>query len=263
MELINWNISYSSNTEEIIDLIKKEMGSDEYIITLQEVTPIAYSKFLENFRDAANIEYSLNYRKPGRFDSKSRKLGILIITSKSVKIEEATVLNRTLLPDRTLFVKAKIGESVFKIIVLHSITGCDHKKAKSLQFYSFAEVIDDIKPDIVSFDANEPRIDHYDINSMEFFDNKDKGNAAKTFFLTLAENNLIDSYCSNYDVSNFVYGKPLVISHILNNKYEKRYDFIFVNKNKFCIESSNYLFSESIEASSDHSLIRVKLKRLF
>lgn len=259
MVVINWNISYSSDVNKIISLIKSKIEADEYIVTLQEVTSSAYSELVKEFMDIANIEYSLNYREPGKFDTRSRKLGILIMTNKNIKIEKADVLNRTLLPDRTLFVKAIVGKTELKIISLHSITGCDHKKAKSLQFYSFAEAIDDIKPDIVSFDANEPSTDHYNINQMEYFDNKDKGAGASTFFRTLENNNLQDSYTFNYDKSRFVYGEPLATSHIINKTKEKRYDFVFVNKDKFQVISSDYLLDESLKSSSDHSLISVNL----
>ena len=85
------------------------------------------------------------------------------------------------------------GET-YRIISLHSITGVDYKKAKSTQYFSFAEAIDAMKPDIVTFDANEPKVDHYEVSQMEFFDNRDKGAGAAAFFNSLSSAGLFDAF---------------------------------------------------------------------
>jgi len=46
--------------------------------------------------------------------------------------------------------------------------------------------------------------------------------------------------------------------NFLANK--KRYDFIYINKDKFEIEDINYLFEEAINAGSDHALVLCDLK---
>lgn len=104
---------------------------------MQEVTLKHYKELKEAMR-GYNIRYSLDYRKPGKFDSKQRQLGIAIITTKDLPIISAKCIDRCLLPDRTLLVKVQCGSKTIKVLGLHSITGCDHKKAKSMQFLSFA-----------------------------------------------------------------------------------------------------------------------------
>ena len=260
MKILNWNISYSCNIEKICDEIESNVLNSSFIITLQEVIPSSYEYIRERFCNVAKFFYSLNNRKPGKFDTKSRKLGVLLILSKDVDIIKADVCHRCLLPERTLFAKIKYNNQELKIISLHSITGCDHKKAKSIQFYSFAEFIDFYKPDILTFDANEPAKDHYEIKNMQFFDNRDKGLGAKTFFNIINKIGLVDSFIHDYDKSKFCENQPLTVSHFVGVKKEpKRYDFIFLNK-KLCVLSVKYEIEKSLAASSDHSYIIAELK---
>jgi endonuclease/exonuclease/phosphatase family metal-dependent hydrolase len=251
MKIITWNISYFTKYEPKIKLLKNKVLNDSFIIILQEVKQNVYSKLLKDFKDH-NVSYSLNIRKPGKYDTGSRKLGVVIITSNDFVLLEERVYERALLPDRTLFVRVKKGNKEYKVLGLHSITGVDHKKAKSIQFYSFAEAIDELKPDIVGIDANEPNLDTYDIDKTVFHDNKDKGEGAKTFFKVLSEYNLVDNVKAQYK-------KPISKEYIIPSvklstvKY-KRYDYLFVN---FKIMSIKYLMDEALKAGSDHALVVV------
>lgn len=263
MKIINWNISYMKGTDDKISFLKYLVRNEtNYIIILQEVTQAAYEQISEVFESEAHIEYSLYYRKPGLYDTKSRKLGIMILISKSMTIKYANVLERTLLPDRTLYVEAEYQGNLLKILGLHSITGCQHGKAKEIQFYSFAEAVDEIHPDIVGIDANEPQIDHFDLSQMKFFDNYNKGNGCKTFFERLDAQALVDSYIVHYNPVNYEKGKPLITSHIIKrgNK-EVRYDFLFINTSKFDVLNSYYCLSDSLKAGSDHAAILSKLDK--
>lgn len=121
----------------------------------------------------------MNYRKASKFDTNARKLGIAILVSKDFKINNVQVLERTLFPERTLCMEVMKGNQLLKIMGLHSIIGCDYSKAKSIQFYSFAEAIDLYKPDIVAIDANEPQIDHYDVKEMIFLITRTKEKALR------------------------------------------------------------------------------------
>ena len=254
MKIIDWNISYAGNPTNKFEYLKSKFDKATIAI-LQEVTPEQFKALNSCFRDIANIKYSLKYRKPGKYDTKQRQLGVAILATKDIEIVKTKCLDRCLLPDRTLMVDIKYKNKILRVMGLHSITGCDHKKAKSIQFLSFAEAIDEYKPDIVTFDANEPDIDHYDINNMTFFTgNKDNGKAARTFFETLINNNLHDSLTEKYDSSKYKEGEPLAISHIINGKLKKRYDFVFTNKK---IKECSYYYNESIKAGSDHALIEV------
>ena len=261
MIIFNWNISYSSQIEKIWNEIKKNILNEKtFIITLQEVIPSSYQYLKEILQKDYNLVYSLNYRIPGKFDTRSRKLGTMIITSKNIKIINSNVFDRTLLPDRTLFATLKLNNKIIKVATLHSITGCDHKKAKSLQFYSFAEIIDTYRPNILTIDANEPEIDHFDINEMKFFDNSDKGNGAKTFFKSCQNIGLKDSYTQFYDKTKFEIGKPLATSHIIGYNKNKRYDFLFIDTTKFNIKQVNYEIDKAKIATSDHAYIKCQIE---
>lgn len=266
MIILNWNISYGCNIEKICNELKNITKEDKTIVvTLQEVVESSFKYLEKMLQNDFNVIYSLNFRKPGKYDTKSRKLGTLIMTTKNIKIIESNVFNRCLLPERTLYATIEIDNKIIKVVTLHSITGCAHKKAKSLQFYSFAEVVDDYKPDILTIDANEPDIDHFDIDNMKFFDNGDKGNGAKTFFNTCKSVGLIDSYTKFYNKTNFEYGQPVVVSHVIgsNRKIDvhknKRYDFIFINDNKLNMKQVDYEMMKANMATSDHAYIKCKI----
>lgn len=169
----------------------------------------AYECLKQSFEDIANIEYSLDYRIPGRYDTDSRKLGVAILVSKDLRIKNAQVLNRALMPDRTLMVDVEYQNTTLRVLGLHSITGCHHLKAKEIQFFSFAEAIDEYKPDIVGIDANEPQYDHYEISQMKFFDNYSKGNGCKTFFETMRDNGIVDAFIKDYDIEKYVEANTL------------------------------------------------------
>ena len=169
----------------------------------------AYECLKQSFEDIANIEYSLDYRIPGRYDTDSRKLGVAILVSKDLRIKNAQVLNRALMPDRTLMVDVEYQNTTLRVLGLHSITGCHHLKAKEIQFFSFAEAIDEYKQDIVGIDANEPQYDHYEISQMKFFDNYSKGNGCKTFFETMRDNGIVDAFIKDYDIEKYVEANTL------------------------------------------------------
>ncbi len=134
------------------------------------------------------------------------------------------------------------------------------KKAKSIQFLSFAECIDEYRPDIVAFDANEPDKDYYTVDGMKFFDNLNKGKGARTFFDTLNQAGLNDAFSIDYETSNYVEGEPLAVSHKLSRGNKaKRYDFVFVN-NKIKVDEIDYKYDVATMAGSDHALIEMSVK---
>ncbi len=260
MKIINWNISWLHDIDKKIIYLQKITEGQPFVIILQEVTEISYKKLNSVFSSSATVAYSLNYRKPGKFDTNSRKLGIAIIISKDIFITDISVLERTVFPERTLYVDAVWNNTPLKILGLHSITGCQHKKAKSIQFYSFAEAVDFFKPDIVGIDANEPKVDHYDIHKMLFYDNFDKGNGCKTFFETLSLYSLDDAFSKNYDTEKFIFGEALATSHKIGKTDKKvRYDFLFLNNEKFRNYSCRYEYEQAIQAGSDHASVIVTL----
>lgn len=260
MRIIDWNISWASDIRPKIEYLKNQIRNTTFIIILQEVKPSSYKEIKESFAGIANIEYSLAYRAPSKFDTDSRKLGVTILVSKNMNIKNATVLERAIMPDRTLMVDVDFNGKSLRILGLHSLTGCQHGKAKEIQYFSFAEAIDSYKPDIVGIDANEPQIDHYDISKMKFFDNYQKGNGCKAFFETMQQNSLIDSFIKNYDISQYADGKCLTTSHIIKRGNKKvRYDFVFINNDKIKDYLCEYDYNGAISAGSDHAAIILNL----
>ena len=256
LKILDWNISYTNNAQSKIEYLDAVAGDDSFIAILQEVTPSQFAAFKEHY---GSIEYSLNYREPGKFDTKQRQLGVAIITSDDIKLTNAKVLDRCLLPDRTLMADAVVKGQTYRVMGLHSITGVSHKKAKSMQFLSFAEEVDWYKPDIVAFDANEPKLDHFNVENMVFFDNQDRGHGAYTFFHELNDVGLKDSILAGYDESHYIAGEPLAISHRIEaGDQKKRYDFVFV-KDSLDVINTQYNFHDAVSAGSDHALIRVDL----
>lgn len=258
MNYISWNISYSSKKEKIAEKLLSEINNQKTIICLMEVMPATYEYLKSQLSENYGMSYSLDFRHPGKFDSRSRKLGVMFVYPKRIEVSKVDVLWRAPFPDRTLMMQYKEPSGNYKtIMTLHSITGCGYKKTKSVQFNTFAEIVDDIKPDVVTFDANEPKEDAFDIEDMVFFDNMDKGAAARRFFISLIENDLADSFTLTHNREDFMGKQPLAISHVIRRKTNKRYDFLFVRKDS-PIKSCEYCYDEGIEATSDHAIIKVR-----
>lgn len=261
MRIINWNISWSNKTETKVAYLRSLIEGRSFVVILQEVKMLAYEALKQSLSDIANIEYSLDYRIPGKFDTDSRKLGVAILVSKDLKITHAQALSRALMPDRTLMVDIEYNNAPLRILGLHSITGCQHSKAKEIQFFSFAEAIDEYRPDIVGIDANEPQYDHYEIAKMKFFDNYNKGNGCKTFFETIEANGMADAYIKHYDTQKFIAGEYLTTSHIIKRGHKKvRYDFLFVNNEKLPNYHCVYDYDNAVKAGSDHAAVIVDLE---
>ena len=260
MRIINWNISWNNNVEDKITYLRNLVNGKSFIVILQEVKPFAYEAIKNSLLDIANIEYSLNYRIPSKFDTDSRKLGVAILISKDLVIANSQILPRSLMPDRTIMVDLEYNGKPFRVLGLHSITGCHHLKAKEIQFYSFAEAVDEYKPDIVGIDANEPQYDHYEVSKMKFYDNYNKGNGCKTFFETMIDNGMRDAFVKNYNTDKYIEGEYLTTSHIIKRGHKKvRYDFLFVNHEKVADYQCIYDYDNAVKAGSDHAAVIVDI----
>lgn len=256
MKILSWNVSWSSKKEKILERLLMELDTTSTIVCLQEVTPSVKAFFhaaLE--KKQYRMLYSLDYRHPGEFDTKSRKLGVLIIISPDIQIQEGGVLSRVPYPDRTAFIKFEYCGASYVLVSLHSVTGVNYKKGKSVQFDSFAEAVTDMKPDIVTFDANEPMVDHYDVSQMGFFNNGDKGAGAKRFFTALSDAGLTDAYSMFYNKDSYVPGQPLATSHVLSTGVHRRYDFIFAKDERLDLRGCLYYYKEAVDATSDHAYV--------
>lgn len=107
----------------------------------------------------------------------------MVIASKTINVTKHNLLTRTPFPERTTYIEFEFENAKLVLFGLHSLTGVDYKKTKSVQFHTFAESVVRYKPDIVMIDANEPKIDHPDFNQVEYFDNRDKGKGLEVFLI--------------------------------------------------------------------------------
>ena len=263
MKIINWNISWMNDIIPKIEYLKKLLLGNTFVAILQEVKPHVFGVLKEHLSSVAHLEYSLFHRIPGKYDTDSRKLGVVILISKDIDLVDAKVIDRALMPERTLLVDVIFDKTPLRILGLHSISGCQHGKAKEIQYFSFAEAVDTYKPDVVGIDANEPKKDHYDIKKMEFFDNYQKGNGCRCFFDTMMQNALTDAFVKKYEKCQFVEGECLAISHLIKRGNKKvRYDFLFFDDEKFSDYSCEYHYEESVRAGSDHAAVVMTVSEL-
>ena len=137
--VIQWNVKINSDPELIIECLKNNSGNKYTIINLQEVSEKLMDCIKENFKDSY-FAYSLEYRKPGHFEGKNRKMGVATIIIGG-KINKADILNETVFPERTLYSEIEINKKIVKNLTFHSLTGCDYKKAKSSNFASIASFL--------------------------------------------------------------------------------------------------------------------------
>ena len=147
MRVINWNISYAGDVSKKIDCLSSVFTPGS-LFMLQEVKPHAFEAIKAAFSDDYTLVYSLDFRKPSKFDSDARRLGVLIGIDKKLSVEEVGVIERNLFPDRTLYATVNIGEQRLKVLALHSITGCGYYRSKSVQYDTFAEFVNEYKPEI-------------------------------------------------------------------------------------------------------------------
>lgn len=258
MRLISWNLCFLNKVEPKIELLKSLLKEDT-IIVLQEVLPHFHKEITSAFEDDYHILYSLEKRAPSVFDTRAREMGVAVLIAKSFEIEYFNVLERALFPDRTVYVRFKKANCSLSLFGLHSVAGATFKKAKSVQFFSFAEAVANHKPDLVFIDANEPEIDHPERDKIVYWDNSDKGKGVWTFFDEIDKSDGIDPL-RLFNTSTDI---PLAVSYKTNTKkgisnnplFNKRYDFIMVNSAKFETHSIEYLYDQAVEAGSDHAVV--------
>jgi len=272
--VINWNISYHGKTKDKLDLLKaiiKEVnGKYPFVVALQEVTERAYNDIVSEGLFQSHC-YSLQLRKPGKFEGNNRGLGCFIGSAGGIEISNFSLIDRALLPERALCANMKYGEKEFEIISFHSLTGVAFKKGKSAQFASLADYLHEKKdsPLILCCDLNEPKVDHCNADDIECFDQiGDKGKYASYILKPDGVHNLKDAYRLWLDQnqeehlrakekqgsSEDLEGAPLAVSHVLRGGKDKRYDYIMISPN-FKVVSMDYRYKDALEHGSDHAVL--------
>jgi len=244
---MQWNIKINCKVEKIVEFIQSNIN-DSCIVNLQEVSSNSFSQIKEILIN--NAVFSLDFRTPGIYEGRNRKMGVATLVSGG-QIKNKGLLNNTVFPERSLVTEIEFGNVNITNLTFHSLTGVDYKKAKSSNFASIASYLATHSIDLFTCDANEPKVDSFDDNLIECFDNRDKGENAGLLFGKNRIHDLVDSYKSYAKINNLELNNGY--THI-TGKIPKRYDFIYGNKS-WQIQSSKSYYQESLNASSDHGMV--------
>jgi len=258
IQIIDWNISFKCKIDQIIDYLSEQIREDlPCIITLQEVRPHSYDALKEIFGESS-IAYSLNLRRPGKFEGKNRGLGTAIITVNG-SLHEYALVNASMVPERTLFANVQVSNVTIGVLNFHGLTGKSYRNAKASNFASLASFFHDQESvlDFLCFDANEPFKDYQDWSKVKYYDNGDKGKNASLILGQHRVHDLSDALRSHYDNNGIItHEEPMMKSH-----RTKRFDYIF-HSPQWQVTSIEYPMEESLKASSDHSLVNGIFKNI-
>ncbi len=246
MRTIDWNISCFGKTAGKAEYLGENAGED-CIILLQEVKPATLAS-LRTFFPGADFAFSLAHRPPGKYDGPERSLGTAVLTMGKYRIKNSFSPGRALFPDRVIMADVTGEGEDFRVCSFHSVTGAGYRKAKSVQFFAMAEILEEFSPDILGMDINEPETDRRDPADMKFFDNGDGGRGAATFLSAAGKQGLEDSYV-------LVSPKTPPFSFLIRGGKRKRYDFLYLKKDKFTPVRVNYDWRGATNAGSDHAAI--------
>jgi len=253
INVVQWNISYMSDIDRIKNFLNDYVVPGPVVMCLQEVTQRSYDSLVEHLQPSSST-LSLGYRKPGNNEGANRRLGVAIF-SFGITITDSGLLDRTVFPDRTLWVKLNGGAGSIKIISFHSLTGVGYKKSKASNFATIADYLqNDSSIDFMCFDANEPDVDSLIIDEVKFWErNGDKGRNASLIMGPNKVHSLEDSYRKYMALHQQPKSSTMPITHFTGSK-GRRYDYIFSSKD-WVVRSIEHPIDKSIQASSDHSAV--------
>ncbi len=280
LRVINWNISYQLNNPKT-KLLKSAINEVAYpcIVALEEVSEVTYRDICDN-EVLKSCIFSLDYRKPGKFEGRERALGCLVACVGDAEIVSSSIIERAPFPERTLSAKIRVTGKIFELVCFHSLVGIAYGKTKSAQFAAITDYLHDCRgrPVIFCGDAEEPKVDHYDLRKTVFFDQKgDAGKPARTLLGSSKAHNLKDAYriwltqssgkgkeafdkIKRYqdEKKKGLESSPLAVSHISGGK-KKRYDYLFVSPD-WDVDNIEYRYAKAIVAGSNHAMLVADLQ---
>lgn len=253
IKIISWNVSFMCKPEQIAAFLREHI-SDYTIVNLQEVLAPVHTQ-LSDILKPDGVAFSLNDRKPGKYESANRSMGVATYVFNGRMVEHELV-GRALFPERTLCSTLQFEGRDISVMNFQSLSGADYKKAKSSQYSALADFISSRYLDFFSCDANEPRIDALNENELIFFDQGDSGKSAGLLFGKNKVHQLSDAYkryLNNKEKPGDL-PSPLAVSYIVSKQKPRRFDHIYA-ADKWTVDRVSYPYEASIKASSDHSAV--------
>ena len=259
IRIIQLNISLKSKAVKIAEYLNSNIKGPT-IINLQEVLQSSHETIF-TILQPDDMAYSLDLRKPGKNEGKNRRLGVATYIFGG-SIISRKLISRSVFPERSLFTEINFKGTHVNSFHFHSLTGVDYKKAKSSNFASIADFIQSENIDFFTCDANEPKIDSLDNESIKFFDNKDKGVNAGLIFGGNKIHDLNDAlkvYLKG--MRKNTNEEPLAVSHIISKRFKRRYDHIYCS-DSWLPNKVVYPYNDSINATTDHSAVIADLTKI-
>lgn len=207
--------------------------------------------------------FSLQLRKKGKYDTKSRELGCIVAGNLPCLPTNISLIYDTPLPERNLVVDIKYFEKEFTVCSIHSLTGTSYNRTKVINFLTIADWLENRnKPMVIGIDANTPKSDHPDLRKSNWWYKEEP-----ILFGADARHDLKDSYRiyleAHPELFKDIISKnpdgPIAISYKRGpQKIPCRYDVIYVSP-EWKIRHAQYFYEESVEHGSDHSIVTAKL----
>jgi hypothetical protein len=260
LRVVQWNVSTMSQPKAIADFIKKRIGQGPAIVCLEEVKRSSYDKLFDSLNPQSSC-LSLDLRLPGKNEGKERGTGVAVLGF-GLQIVSFELMDRTVFPERTLFVLLGGAFGLIRVGAFHSLTGVGYYKGKATNFASIADYLQlhGVELDFLCFDANEPVQDSMDVDKI-VFSSRDKGKVKRVALIMGSQkvHKLSDSYVEYLRSHGEVVTRdPLAVSYKTGTpkkkQVEKRYDYIMQSR-RWRVTSCSYPYEESIAASSDHSAV--------
>lgn len=256
LRVVQWNIKRSGSPA-IAAFLKHRVAQGPTILCLEEVTRSAYDRLTEFFPLAPSC-FSLDMRMPGRHEGRERAIGVAVLAL-GLPIVTLELIDRALFPERTLSVLLGSPFGPIRVVAFHSLTGSGYLKAKSSNFASIADYLEQhrAKLDFLCFDGNEPNEDSSKVEKIVFSSHGDRGRVKKMSLIMGPQkvHHLKDSYVAYLkSTGGDIKRDPLALSY-KKKLADRRYDYIMHSPRKWKVTDCQYPYKESIAAHSDHSAV--------
>lgn len=243
--IFDWNVGGMTECDGRMTYLQKKTRGKEFVAVLENVRTSAVDGIRKMFGRRADVICSSDLCTP---EGPEEDLCMVAIVSGGLGIVSAGTLEDVPMPQHTLLLE--VGSNDHELIVMGLHTTTD-RRYRSAQIGSFARAVIDIGPDVVCFDIDEPKVDHYEIGGMTF--SEDDG-AARAFFESLETSGLSNTCSRGYTKSRYVAGEPLETTY-MDGDVAHRFDFIYFRGNRLQLPSHECDYDGAVKAGSDHALI--------